>query len=52
MPVWHDSAISIAGLRVHPDGSGIEIYARGLRNSVGLAWHPVTGELWFVEGVD
>ena len=21
-------------------------YARGLRNSVGLAWHPVTGELW------
>ena len=31
------------------DGSGIEIYARGLRNSVGLAWHPVTGELWFTD---
>ena len=36
-------------LRMHPDGSGIEIYARGLRNSVGLAWHPVTGELWFTD---
>ena len=36
-------------LRMHPDGSGIEIYARGLRNSVGLAWHPETGELWFTD---
>ena len=30
-------------LRMRRDGSGIEIYARGLRNSVGLAWHPETG---------
>ena len=36
-------------LRMHRDGSGIGIYARGLRNSVGLAWHPVTGELWFTD---
>ena len=36
-------------LRMHRDGSGIEVYARGLRNSVGLAWHPVTGELWFTD---
>ncbi len=36
-------------LRMSPDGSGIEVYARGLRNSVGLAWHPVTGELWFTD---
>jgi glucose/arabinose dehydrogenase len=35
--------------RVKPDGSGNEIYARGVRNSVGLAWHPVTKELWFTE---
>ena len=28
------------------DGSGQTIFARGLRNSVGLAWHPVTGDLW------
>ena len=36
-------------LRMRRDGSGIEIYARGHRNSVGLAWHPVTGELWFTD---
>ena len=36
-------------LRMRRDGSGIEIYARGLRNSVGLAWHPETGELWFTD---
>ena len=29
-----------------PDGSGPEIYARGLRNSVGFVWHPNTGEIW------
>ena len=36
-------------LRMHRDGSGTEVYAWGLRNSVGLAWHPVTGELWFTD---
>ena len=36
-------------VRMHPDGSGIEIYVRGIRNSLGLAWHPVTGELWFTD---
>ena len=36
-------------LRMRPDGSEIEVYARGVRNSVGLAWHPVTGELWFTD---
>jgi glucose/arabinose dehydrogenase len=29
-----------------PDGSGEQIYASGLRNSVGLAVHPGTGEIW------
>jgi glucose/arabinose dehydrogenase len=33
-------------LRYRPDGSGQEIFARGLRNAVGLAWNPITGELW------
>lgn len=33
-------------LRVQPDGSNRSIYARGLRNTIGFAWHPVTGELW------
>lgn len=36
-------------LRMRPDGSEIEVYARGVRNSVGLAWHPVTGEMWFTD---
>ena len=35
--------------RMNPDGSGREIVARGIRNSVGFAWHPVTGELWFTD---
>ena len=35
--------------RIRPDGTGREIYARGVRNSVGFDWHPVTGELWFTD---
>jgi glucose/arabinose dehydrogenase len=33
--------------RVNPDGSGFEYFARGVRNSVGFDWHPVTKELYF-----
>lgn len=33
-------------LECNPDGSELRIFASGLRNPVGLAWHPVTGELW------
>ena len=35
--------------RILADGSGDVVYARGLRNSVGLAFHPQTGELWFTD---
>jgi glucose/arabinose dehydrogenase len=35
--------------RIRLDGSGRGIYARGLRNTVGFDWHPVTGELWFTD---
>jgi glucose/arabinose dehydrogenase len=28
------------------DGSGGRIFAKGLRNTVGMAFHPTTGELW------
>jgi len=31
------------------DGSNPEVVARGVRNSVGMAWHPETGELWFTD---
>src|SRR5438128_767219 len=33
-------------LELNPDGSGKRIFARGLRNAVGIAVHPQTGELW------
>lgn len=34
-------------IRMNPfDGGGREVYARGLRNSVGLAFNPANGELW------
>lgn len=35
--------------RLNPDGSGMEIFAEGIRNSVGFDWHPETGVLWFTE---
>ena len=34
-------------MRMNPDGSGLEIFARGIRNTVGFDWHPQTEELWF-----
>jgi len=30
----------------NPDGSGRRVYASGIRNAVGLAIHPQTGQLW------
>ncbi len=35
--------------RMNPDGSGLEIVARGVRNTVGFDWHPQTKELWFTD---
>ena len=31
------------------DGDDGEVYARGIRNSVGFDFHPRTGELWFTD---
>ena len=36
-------------MRMNPDGSGLEVFARGLRNSVGFDWDPRTRELWFTD---
>lgn len=36
-------------LRMKPDGSGSEVFARGLRNSVGFDWDPATRELWMTD---
>ena len=35
--------------RYNADGSGMEVIARGVRNSVGFAWHPTTKEMWFTD---
>lgn len=35
--------------RIKPDGTGLEIFARGIRNTVGFDWHPQTNELWFTD---
>jgi glucose/arabinose dehydrogenase/mono/diheme cytochrome c family protein len=33
-------------LEYNPDGSGVHVYASGIRNPVGIAINPTTGELW------
>jgi len=40
-------------LRAEPDGSARSIHASGLRNTIGIDWHPKTGELFgFDHGID
>ena len=36
-------------LRLNLPDNNAEVVARGIRNSVGFAWHPFTGELWFTD---
>ena len=36
-------------MRMKPDGSGLEIYARGIRNTVGFDWNPADKTLWFTD---
>lgn len=35
--------------RMNLDGSDWELVAKGVRNTVGLTFHPVTGQLWFTD---
>jgi glucose/arabinose dehydrogenase len=35
--------------RMKADGAGLETFARGVRNTVGFDWHPVTKEFWFTD---
>lgn len=35
--------------RINPDGSGYEVFARGVRNSVGFDWDPKNRDLWFTD---
>ena len=45
LPTYNEAAI----LRVDPKTGVMENVAQGVRNSVGMAFHPVTGQLWFTE---
>ncbi len=36
-------------MRMNADGTGLEIFARGVRNTVGFDWNPATDELWFTD---
>ncbi len=35
--------------RMNPDGTDREIYAQGVRNSVGFTWHPESKEMYFTD---
>lgn len=35
--------------RMNTDGSGLEVFAQGIRNTVGFDWDPRTKELWFTD---
>jgi glucose/arabinose dehydrogenase len=35
--------------RMNADGTGLEIFAHGVRNSVGFTWSPDTREMWFTD---
>ena len=35
--------------RMNADGGEFEVFARGIRNTVGFDWHPQTKELWFTD---
>jgi glucose/arabinose dehydrogenase len=36
-------------MRMNPDGSHLETFARGVRNTVGFDWNPKTKALWFTD---
>ena len=36
-------------MRMNLDGTGLEVFAKGVRNSVGFDWDTSTGELWFTD---
>ncbi len=40
---------SITRLDVNQANPTPEVYAHGVRNTVGFAWHPVSGDLWFTD---
>jgi glucose/arabinose dehydrogenase len=44
-----DDEIFASITRINADGTGREIFAKGVRNSVGFTWHPQTKQMWFTD---
>ena len=44
-----DEPIYASITRMNRDGSRFEIFAHGVRNTVGFDWNPASGELWFTD---
>ena len=48
LEMYHE--LGIGGIiRMNTDGTGREVYTRGIRNSVGQDFNPATGELWWTD---
>jgi glucose/arabinose dehydrogenase len=45
---WEKDQRRAGILEINPDGSGLRIFAMGLRNPVGMDWEPQTKTLWTV----
>ena len=45
---WEKDQRRAGILEINPDGSGMRIFANGLRNPVGMDWEPQTKTLWTV----
>ena len=47
--ICEPAPMTAAIVRMKPDGSNLEVFADGIRNSVGFDWHPTTHELWLTD---
>jgi glucose/arabinose dehydrogenase len=45
----NDNPVYATITRLNEDGTGMEIFANGVRNSVGFSWHPTSKQLWFTD---
>lgn len=44
-----DKPVYASITRMDPDGTNMEVYAHGVRNTVGFTWHPETQDLYFTD---
>ena len=44
-----DNEVYATITRMNADGTDMEVYAKGVRNSVGFTWHPESDDMWFTD---